>query len=79
MSKTGQIVEKIVVTFFEGAGAYLIVIPTVNWNKTVLSGAAAAGISLVYNVLRQSTPTIPQSTPPAVTPPTVIQPAAPAE
>ena len=37
MTKFEQIVEKVVVTFVEAAGAYLVVIPTVNWTKTVLA------------------------------------------
>lgn len=58
MTKTQQTIEHIVVTFFEAAIAYIIVIPTVNWGKTVIAGAIGAGLSAVYNVLRQSTPTI---------------------
>lgn len=66
--------EKALVTFVEAAVAYVIVIPTVNWDKTVIAGAIGAGLSAVYNVVRESTPTavteVPisvASTPPLVT------------
>lgn len=60
MTKVESIVEHAVVTFFESAVAYLIVIPTVNWNRTVLAGAIGMGLSAAYNVVRQSTPTVPE-------------------
>lgn len=68
MTKVQQTVEHVIVTFFEAAVAYLVVIPTVNWGKTVVAGAIGAGLSAVYNVLRQSTPTLPEV--PAVAVPT---------
>lgn len=68
MNKKQQIIEHVVVTFLEAALAYLIVIPTVNWTKTVLAGAAGAGLSAVYNLLRQSNPTITSQVPPAASP-----------
>lgn len=58
MTKNEIIAEHVVVTFFEAALAYIIVIPTVNWNKTLIAGAIGAGLSAVYNVLRQSTPSL---------------------
>ena len=58
MTKNQIIAEHVVVTFFEAAVAYTIIIPTINWNKSVLVGAIGAGLSAVYNVLRQSTPTL---------------------
>lgn len=58
MTKNMQIAERILITFVEAAAAYLIVIPTVNWSKTVLAGAAGAGLSAVYNIIRQANPTI---------------------
>lgn len=64
MTKNQLIAEHVAVTFFEGAGAYLIAIPTVSWGKSALAGAVAAGLSLVYNVLRQSQPTLVDTTPP---------------
>jgi hypothetical protein len=70
MTKSQQVVEHIIITFVEAGAAYLIVIPTTNWTKTVLAGAVGAGLSAVYNVLRQSTPTIVPTIPPVV-PPTV--------
>lgn len=63
MTKVQQTVEHILVTFVEAAAAYLIVIPTVNWGKTVVAGAVGAGLSAVYNVLRQSTPPVATSAP----------------
>ena len=76
MTKTNQVIEHVVVTFVEAGAAYLIVIPTVNWTKTVIAGAIGAGLSAVYNVLRQSTPTL-ESTLPVVTQPPETPPAAP--
>lgn len=58
MSKYQQIAEHIGITFFEAAIAYIIVIPHVTWTRTVIAGAIGAGLSAVYNLLRQSTPTI---------------------
>lgn len=58
MTKNEIIAEHVVITFFEAAVAYIIVIPTINWNKTLIAGAIGAGLSAVYNVLRQSTPTL---------------------
>lgn len=58
MTKTQIIIEHIVVTFVESAGTYLIVIPTVNWSRAAIAGAIGAGLSAVYNVVRQSSPTI---------------------
>lgn len=63
MTKTQIIIEHIVVTFVESAGAYLIVIPTVNWSRAAIAGAIGAGLSAVYNVVRQSNPTIPTEPP----------------
>ena len=75
MTKAEQLIERIVVTFVETAGAYLIVIPTTNWSKTVIAGAIGAGLSAVYNIVRQSAPTVPPSPPtvvPPVTPPAPV-------
>lgn len=58
MTKYQVIAERIVVTFAEAAGAYLVVIPTVNWTKAGLVGAVGAGSSAVYNLLRESKPTM---------------------
>lgn len=58
MTKTQQIIEHVVVTFVEAGVAYVIVIPHPQFNKTVVAGAIGAGLSAVYNVLRQSQPTI---------------------
>lgn len=58
MTKYALIAEKVVVTFFEAAVGYLIVVPTVNWTKTVLAGAVGAGLSAVYNLVRESEPTM---------------------
>jgi hypothetical protein len=55
-TKTQQTIEHVIVTFFEAGLGYLIVIPTVSWTKTALAGAIGAGLSAVYNVIRQSTP-----------------------
>lgn len=44
------IATRVVVTFFEGAGAVLSVNSWDFTNKTVLGGAAAAGLSAVYNL-----------------------------
>lgn len=65
MSKNKIMLEHVVVTFFEAAVAYLVVIPTVSWGKTVVAGALGAGLSAVYNVLRQSNPTVFETTAPA--------------
>ena len=59
MTKTQLVTEHVFVTFIEAAAAYLIVIPTVNWTKTAIVGAIGAGLSAAYNILRQSTPTVP--------------------
>ena len=61
MTKNQQLIEKIIVTAFEAAIAYISI------NQTNLSGnakwtaigALGAALSAAYNVLRQSTPTIP--------------------
>jgi hypothetical protein len=61
MTKNQIIAEHIIVTFFEAGIAYLAI------NQTTLSGnakltaigALGAGLSAAYNVLRQSTPSIP--------------------
>lgn len=63
MTKVQQTVEHVIVTFFEAAVAYLVVIPTVNWGKTVVAGAIGAGLSAVYNVLRQSAPPVVETLP----------------
>lgn len=78
MSKAQQMIEHIVVTFVEAALAYVIVIPNPHLNKTAIAGAVGAGLSAVYNLIRQSNPTI-QPTPPftPVTTTTVV-PAVPA-
>lgn len=60
MTKNQIIAEHVVVTFFEGVIGYLTVNQTnlsTNW-KTVAIGAIMFGLSLVYNLLRQSTPTL---------------------
>ncbi len=63
MTKTQLTIEHVIVTAVEAVIAYITVSPSVQFNKTVLAGAAGAALSAVYNVLRQSTP-------PVVTPPT---------
>lgn len=68
-----RMAERILVTFFEAGLAYLVV------NQTNLSGSMkvtgvgvlGAGLSAVYNLLRESTPTTP------VEPPVVVQPSVP--
>jgi hypothetical protein len=61
MSKTSLIIEHVVVTFFEGVISYLSINQTnlTGNTKTVAIGAAGFGLSAAYNVLRQSTPTVP--------------------
>jgi hypothetical protein len=71
MTKFEIVAEHTIVTFFEAAVAYLIVIPTVNWNRTVLAGAIGAGISAVYNTVRQATPNVPEVAPVTVVSPTI--------
>lgn len=58
MTKNQLIIEKVIVTFFEAAIAYITVNQTdVSRNiKLVGTGALAAGLSAVYNVVRQSKP-----------------------
>jgi hypothetical protein len=75
MSKVLQIVEHVVVTFFEAVLAYYVAVGSPQISKALVVGAIGAGISAVYNILRQSTP--PQSTPPAVTQPPVVPPVPP--
>jgi len=58
MSKTAQLIEKILVTFVEAAGAYYLTVTNPQAGKTAIAGAIGAGLSAVYNVLRQSQPTI---------------------
>lgn len=61
MTKNQIILEHIVVTFFEAGVAYLTINQTNlsgDW-KGVAIGAVGAGLAAVYNVLRQSKPTIP--------------------
>lgn len=74
MTKTEIIVERAIVTFFETAIGYLVVIPSVNWTKATIAGAIGAGISAVYNAARQSAPATPPVAPvvPAAAP--VIEP-----
>ena len=63
MTKNQQLIEKIIVTAFEAAIAYISI------NQTNLSGnakwtaigALGAALSAVYNLLRQSNPTIAQT------------------
>ena len=64
---TQRYIEKIVVTFFEGAIGYLVVLPNPSYTKATLIGALAAGLSFVYNVVRESIPT-------TATPPLVVTP-----
>jgi hypothetical protein len=62
-------IEHVITTFFEAAVAYLIVVPTVNWGKTIYAGAVGAGLSAIYNGARQSTPpTVTESPSPVVSP-----------
>lgn len=68
MTKLQQQIEHVVVTAFEAAIAYIAVAPNVQFNKTLLAGAAGAALSAVYNVLRQSTPTIAPTKSSGVTP-----------
>lgn len=58
MTKYQQIAEKIVITFVEAAIAYWVVIPHTTITKTAIAGAVGAGLSAVYNLLRESNPTI---------------------
>jgi hypothetical protein len=58
MTKTEQIIERVVVSFFEGIIGYVVVVPSINWTRATLVGATTAGLSAAYNVLRQSEPTI---------------------
>lgn len=80
MSKTLQVLEHILVTFFEAVLAYYVAVGSPKFNTALVAGAIGAGLSAVYNVLRQSNPTIPsqQSTPPLATPPPSVPPASPA-
>jgi hypothetical protein len=61
MTKNKQIIERVIVTFGEAVISYLSVNQTnLTGNaKTVAIGAAGFGLSAAYNVLRQSTPTVP--------------------
>lgn len=62
MTKNQILAEHIVVTFVEAAVAYLSINQTSlhgNW-KPVAIGALGAALSAVYNLLRQSPPTITQ-------------------
>lgn len=63
MSKTSQLVEHVIVTFFEAGIAYLVINQTnLNGNpKAVAIGAVGFGLSAVYNLIRQSTPPVSQS------------------
>lgn len=66
MTKNQIIAEHVIVTFFEALGAYLIVNQTSltgNWRGAAI-GAVGFALSVAYNVLRQSVPTIP-TLPPA--------------
>jgi len=67
-TKYQQLAEKVAVTFVEAAVVYLTVVPTVNWNKTAIAGAVGAGLSAVYNLVRQSQPTVVATTPVVVVP-----------
>jgi len=58
--KTRLYIEKAVVTFVQAALAYIVVIPNPALNKTVIAGAVGAGLSALYNLLRESTPTMPK-------------------
>jgi hypothetical protein len=73
MTKTQIVIEHVVVTFIEATAAYLIVVPTVSWNKAAIAGAVGAGLSAAYNVLRQSEPSL-VSTGSVTVPPVVITP-----
>lgn len=70
MTKTQQTVEHIVVTFFEAGIAYLAINQTnLSGNaKLTAIGALGAGLSAVYNILRQSTPTLVEPTVATVVP-----------
>jgi hypothetical protein len=57
MTKYQMLVEKVVVTFFQAGIAYVAVAPHVQWDKTLIAGALGAGLSAVYNLLRESKPT----------------------
>lgn len=74
MTKTSLVIEHVVITFIEAAAAYLIINQTALHGKPKLAaiGAVGAGLSAVYNVLRQSTPTVPQNS--TQTPATVVKP-----
>lgn len=80
MSKSEQIVEHIAVTFFEAGIAYLAINQTsLHGNPKVAAiGALGAGLSAVYNLLRQSTPTFPSpadtASPLSLSTPVVVSP-----
>lgn len=60
MTKIQQTIEHVVVTFFEAGIAYVTVNQThiSTQSKAVAIGAFGAGLSAVYNLLRQSKPTV---------------------
>ena len=60
MTKNQILAEKIIVTFFEAAIAYLTVNQTnLSGNaKTTAIGAVGFGLSAAYNLLRESKPTL---------------------
>ena len=76
MNKYQLMAEKIIVTFAEAAVAFLIVIPSPTFGKTVFAGAIGAGLSAVYNFLRESNPTIvvPTVATPVATPVVTVTP-----
>lgn len=63
MSKTVVIIERAVVTAIEAGAAYFALNGYDFTNKTVRAGAVGAVLSAVYNLLRESSPTLPEPTP----------------
>lgn len=63
MTKNQQLLEKILVTAIEADLIYLSMTSNFQWNRAGLAALLGAAFSAVYNVLRQSQPTIPTPTP----------------
>ena len=82
MTRYQILAERAVVTFVEAAATYYAVSGSPTLNKTAIAGALGAGLSAVYNFLRESSPTINQTstlnsyTAPVSTPPTAPSPSA---
>lgn len=76
MSKVLRVAERVVVTFFEAALAYYVAVGSPKLNKALVVGAVGAGVSAIYNLVRESPPTL-SNTPPVSPPPVAAPPAAP--